>query len=144
MVALARRRSCRCSAWTNGGGFVESAGQSNQNIQGNFLCWAIWRYFWKLLVSCGYCSAPTTGGGPFISPQAALVFRLVFQGMYDEADLLFLREIEILEKTVGRDHPDLAATLSNRAALLRAQVRLNHSIQSTSWRGYCAARNRDF
>ena len=66
---------------------------------------------------------------PFLSPQSALVFLPAFQGMYDEADLLFLRAIEILEKTVGLDHPDLASTLSYRAALLRAQVRLNPSIQ---------------
>ena len=40
-----------------------------------------------------------------------------------------LREIEIFDKTVVLDHPDLASTLSNRAAWLRVQVRLKRSDQ---------------
>ncbi|CAN0601310.1 unnamed protein product, partial [Ectocarpus sp. 12 AP-2014] len=37
------------------------------------------------------------------------------QGKYDEADPLYLRAIEIGEKTLGPDHPDLATRLNNRA-----------------------------
>ena len=44
-------------------------------------------------------------------------------GKYDKADPLYLRAIEIGEKTLGPDHPDLATRLNNRAELLRAQVR---------------------
>lgn len=45
------------------------------------------------------------------------------QGKYDEADPLFLRVIEIYEKSLGPDHPHLAVTLNNRAGLLCKQVR---------------------
>ena len=48
---------------------------------------------------------------------------LVFQGKFDEADPLYLRAIEIGEKTLGPDFPDLAAMLNNRAVLLKAQLR---------------------
>ena len=47
----------------------------------------------------------------------------VFQGKFDEADPLYLRAIEIGEKTLGPDHPDLATLLKNRARLLQQQVR---------------------
>ena len=47
----------------------------------------------------------------------------VFQGKFDEADPLYLRAIEIGEKTLGPDHPDLATLLNNRARLLQQQVR---------------------
>ncbi|CAN0453882.1 unnamed protein product, partial [Ectocarpus fasciculatus] len=43
------------------------------------------------------------------------------QGKYDEADPLYLRAIEIGEKTLGPDHPGLATWLNNRAELLRVQ-----------------------
>ncbi|CAN0344597.1 unnamed protein product, partial [Ectocarpus sp. 6 AP-2014] len=39
----------------------------------------------------------------------------------DEADPLYLRAIEIGEKTLGPDHPDFATSLNNRAGLLQAQ-----------------------
>ena len=42
----------------------------------------------------------------------------VFQGKLDEADPLYLRAIEIDEKTLGPNHPDLATRLNNRAGLL--------------------------
>ena len=42
----------------------------------------------------------------------------VFQGKLDEADPLYLRVIEIGEKTLGPNHPDLATRLNNRAGLL--------------------------
>lgn len=45
------------------------------------------------------------------------------QGKLDEADPLYLRSIEIQEKTLGPDHPELAFSLNNRAGLLQAQVR---------------------
>eukprot|EP00903_Cladosiphon_okamuranus_P021870 g20106.t1 len=38
-----------------------------------------------------------------------------------EADPLYLRAIEIGEKTLGPDHPDLAIRLNNRAVLLESQ-----------------------
>ena len=44
------------------------------------------------------------------------------QEKYDEADRLYLRCIEIEEKTLGPDHLELAASLHDRADLLRAQV----------------------
>lgn len=44
------------------------------------------------------------------------------QGKYDEADPLYVRAIAIGEKALGRDDPDLAVYLNNRAELLRAQV----------------------
>lgn len=48
---------------------------------------------------------------------------LAAQGKYSEADLLYLRAIEIGEKALGPDHPDLATWLSNRAlVLLKAKL----------------------
>lgn len=44
------------------------------------------------------------------------------QGMYAEADPLYLRAIEIREGVLGADHPDLAISLGTRAQLLEAQV----------------------
>lgn len=44
------------------------------------------------------------------------------QGKYEDAGLLYLRAIEIGEKTLGPDHPDLAARLNNRASFLAEQV----------------------
>lgn len=49
-------------------------------------------------------------------------FPLSFQGKYDEADALCMREVENTEKAVGSDHPLLANTLINRALLLQSQV----------------------
>ena len=48
---------------------------------------------------------------------------VTFQGIFDKADSLYIRAIEITEKTLGSDHPDLALRINNRAGLLRAQVR---------------------
>ncbi|CAM9138218.1 unnamed protein product, partial [Ectocarpus sp. 13 AM-2016] len=53
--------------------------------------------------------------------RTALSFR--FQGKYAEADPLYLRAIEIGEKTLGPDHPALATRLNNWAGLLVKQVR---------------------
>ncbi|CAN0500846.1 unnamed protein product, partial [Ectocarpus sp. 8 AP-2014] len=40
---------------------------------------------------------------------------------YTEADPLYLRAIEIGEKALGPDHPDIATRLNRRAGLLRLQ-----------------------
>ena len=48
----------------------------------------------------------------------------VFQEKYEEAEPLYKRTQEIFEKSLGRDHPNVAAILNNRAALLSAQVRV--------------------
>ena len=40
------------------------------------------------------------------------------QGKYAEAEPLFRRAIEIGEKTLGKDHPDVAADYNNLALLL--------------------------
>ncbi|CAN0537098.1 unnamed protein product, partial [Scytosiphon promiscuus] len=46
------------------------------------------------------------------------------QRKYAEAQPLLVRALEINEKAVGPDHPRTAATISNLASLLRAQVRV--------------------
>lgn len=46
----------------------------------------------------------------------------VFQGNYEQAELLYQRAIAIWEAALGREHPQVAAGLNNRAELLRAQV----------------------
>ena len=40
----------------------------------------------------------------------------------DEAGPLYDRSLAIREKALGPDHPDVATTLNNRAALLQDQV----------------------
>lgn len=47
----------------------------------------------------------------------------VVQGKYAEADLLYVRAIDIGERILGPDHRDLAAWLGNRASLLAKQAR---------------------
>ncbi len=44
------------------------------------------------------------------------------QGKHQEADAVCLRAIEIQEKALGADHPELAASLGVRAQVLHAQV----------------------
>ncbi|CAB1106625.1 unnamed protein product [Ectocarpus sp. CCAP 1310/34] len=51
-----------------------------------------------------------------------------FRGKYAEADPLYLRAIEIGEKMLGPDHPDLATRLNNRAWLLHSQGKHNEAI----------------
>lgn len=46
------------------------------------------------------------------------------QGKFKEADLLYIRVLEILGATVGEEHTKYASTLNNRAALLASQVRV--------------------
>eukprot|EP00903_Cladosiphon_okamuranus_P012098 g11353.t1 len=55
------------------------------------------------------------------SVRADLGHVLFTKNMFAEADSLFLRCIEIGEEALGREHPDLASSLNNRAALLKAQ-----------------------
>ena len=45
------------------------------------------------------------------------------QGLYAEAEPLFLRALAIREKTLGSSHPDLATSLNNMAELYKAQSR---------------------
>lgn len=45
-----------------------------------------------------------------------------FQGKHAEADLLFRRAMVVAETEPGTDHPSVAATLNNYAALLASQV----------------------
>ncbi|CAN0260919.1 unnamed protein product, partial [Scytosiphon promiscuus] len=45
------------------------------------------------------------------------------QGRYIDADTLFRRSIDILERAFGPDHPDVGFTLANRAVCLAHQVR---------------------
>ena len=44
------------------------------------------------------------------------------QGKFKEADALSLRAVEIQEKALGPDHPELARGLTERADVLQAQV----------------------
>ncbi|CAM9639559.1 unnamed protein product, partial [Hapterophycus canaliculatus] len=47
------------------------------------------------------------------------------QGKYEEAGLVCPRAVEIGEKTLGPDHPDLATWLNNRALLVEKQGKYN-------------------
>lgn len=51
-----------------------------------------------------------------------LVLALRSQGKFTEADPLYLRAIEICERVLGADHPDLAISLATRGQLLSEQV----------------------
>jgi len=44
------------------------------------------------------------------------------QGKYNQAKPLYERAVEIGEKTLGPNHPDVATGLNNLALLLKAQV----------------------
>ena len=50
---------------------------------------------------------------------------LYFKGKYDEAESLFHKAIEIGEKVLGKEHPDVAVWYSNRAGLFEMQVRFS-------------------
>ncbi|CAN0559548.1 unnamed protein product, partial [Laminaria digitata] len=45
------------------------------------------------------------------------------QGKYAGAEALYTRALDIREKTLGRDHPSTAVSLSFLAELFQAQVR---------------------
>ena len=51
----------------------------------------------------------------------ALLYRA--QGRYAQAEPLYNRSLAIREKTLGPDHPDVAATLENMEALYRKSGR---------------------
>lgn len=53
----------------------------------------------------------------------------MFQGKYEQADRLYIQAIEILERALGPDHPQVATGLSNRAGLLKSQVRAVRNVQ---------------
>lgn len=63
---------------------------------------------------------------------------------YTEADALYLRAIEIGEKTVGPDHPDIASRLNRRAGVLRLQVRIGQRSRQRSRRCIHAAERGKF
>lgn len=44
------------------------------------------------------------------------------QGRYAEAGRLYKRSLEIRERVLGRDHPEVALSLQNKASLLERQV----------------------
>lgn len=46
------------------------------------------------------------------------------KGKYEEAGTLYLRSIDIVEKSLGSDHPVLDIALNNRAGLLMELVRV--------------------
>lgn len=50
-------------------------------------------------------------------------FSVIIQGKYAEADPMYVRAIDIGERTLGPDHPNLAVWLGNWASLLEKQVR---------------------
>jgi tetratricopeptide (TPR) repeat protein len=50
------------------------------------------------------------------------------QERYDDAEPLFLRALEIKEQALGKDHPDVAASLNNLAVLHYYQHRLNEAL----------------
>lgn len=52
--------------------------------------------------------------------------------MYEQADPLYLRAIDIWEAALGSDHPQVAIGLSNRAELLQNQVRAVRIFQEYS------------
>ncbi len=49
------------------------------------------------------------------------------QGRYAEAEPLFQRALAIDEKALGPEHPDVAASLENYAALLRQTARADEA-----------------
>lgn len=52
--------------------------------------------------------------------------------MYDEAELLQIKVIDIAKKTLGPEHPDLAQYLHDRAVLLDVQVRATGKLREFS------------
>lgn len=47
---------------------------------------------------------------------------LISQGKYNEANPLSMRAVDIVERALGPDHPDLAGILFSRANLMKDQV----------------------
>lgn len=59
------------------------------------------------------------------------VVSTALQGKYEEAGRLYERSLEILEKSVGPDHPEVAESLRTSAGLLREQVKAASRSQGT-------------
>lgn len=55
---------------------------------------------------------------------------LVAQGMYDKAEPLYRRAQEIFEASFGRDNPNVATVVGNRASLLEGEVRTIETIKN--------------
>ncbi len=51
------------------------------------------------------------------------------QGRYAEAEPLFQRALAINEKALGPEHPDVAQSLENYAALLRQTTRADEAVE---------------
>jgi|APMI01.1.fsa_nt_gi tetratricopeptide (TPR) repeat protein len=49
------------------------------------------------------------------------------QGKYEKAEPLYQKSLEILEKTLGKDHPDIATNINNLALLYQAQAKYKKS-----------------
>ena len=58
-----------------------------------------------------------------IACTCILYWDLESQGKYDEAEALHRRGLDICERALGPDHPDVATSLNNLAELLEKQVR---------------------
>ena len=52
------------------------------------------------------------------------------QGKYEKAEPLYQKSLEILEKTLGKDHPDIATNINNLALLYQAQACLLYTSPS--------------
>jgi len=67
---------------------------------------------------------------------------LYVQGNYDEAELLFKRSLEILEKTLGQNYSEVASSLNNLAELYQAQGK--HAQAEPLFKRSLAIRERNF
>ncbi len=61
------------------------------------------------------------------SAQHELAWVYVDIGRYDEAELLYKRSLKIKEKSLGPDHPSVAATLNNLALLYESTGRFDEA-----------------
>lgn len=57
---------------------------------------------------------------------------LVLQGRYSEAEPLYRRSLDIRERSLGPEHPDVAQSLNDQAELLRAQVIIAREVWDVS------------
>lgn len=57
---------------------------------------------------------------------------LITQGKLDEAEPLFERALDIRERVLGPEHPDVASTLNNLADLSTCMVRYVYDV-SCGW-----------
>lgn len=61
-----------------------------------------------------------------------MVYPVILQGKYTEAESLYVRALNIGERTLGSDHPEFARWLVNRASSLEKQVRPCSTFQDAS------------